>query len=258
MKKKIDIIVEARLSSKRLPKKVLLKVLERPLLDLMIERLKKINFVEDIIVATTTNKNDDEIINLAKNSGVKFFRGSENDVLGRVVGAAKENKTDIIVQITGDNPLIDKEVSENIIKYYIANQDKYDFVSNDIGIYNDTFKQEFPMGLNTKVFSFSLLRDIEKITNNPVDREHVPNYILKNYNKYRIKNFKAENKYCRPDLRFTLDYLEDFKVIKSIYENLYKKNKNFTATDIFNFLDKNPDIKKINSHRKQQKYNYSK
>ena len=258
MKKKIDIIVEARLSSKRLPKKVLLQVLERPLLDLMIERLKKINFVEDIIVATTTNKNDDEIINLAKNSGVKFFRGSENDVLGRVVGAAKENKTDIIVQITGDNPLIDKEVSENIIKYYIANQDKYDFVSNDIGIYNDTFKQEFPMGLNTKVFSFSLLRDIEKITNNPVDREHVPNYILKNYNKYRIKNFKAENKYCRPDLRFTLDYLEDFKVIKSIYENLYKKNKNFTATDIFNFLDKNPDIKKINSHRKQQKYNYSK
>jgi len=258
MKKKIDIIVEARLSSKRLPKKVLLKVLERPLLDLMIERLKKISFAEDIIVATTTNKNDDEIANLAKNSGVKFFRGSENDVLGRVVGAAKENKTDIIVQITGDNPLVDKEVVENIIKYYTTNQDKYDFVSNDVGIYNDTFKQEFPMGLNTKVFSSSLLSDIEKITNNPVDREHVPNYILKNYNKYRVKNFKAENKYCRPDLRFTLDYLEDFKVIKSIYENLYKKNKNFTAIDIFNFLDKNPKIKKINSHRKQQKYNYSK
>ena len=258
MKKKIDIIVEARLSSKRLPQKVMLKVLERPLLDLMIERLKKINFVENIIVATTTNKNDDEIANLANNSGVKFFRGSENDVLGRVVGAAKENKTDIIVQITGDNPLVDKEITENIIKFYIKNQDKYDFVSNDVGIYNDAFRQEFPMGLNTKVFTSSLLFDIEKITNNPVDREHVPNYILKNCNKYRVHNFKAENKYCRPDLRFTLDYLEDYKVIKLIYKNLYEKNKNFSAIDIFNFLDKNPDIKKTNSHRKQQKYNYSK
>ena len=152
MKTKIDIIVEARLSSKRLPQKVMLKVLERPLLDLMIGR-KKINFVENIIVATTTNKNDDEIVSLANDSGVKFFRGSENDVLGRVVGAAKENKTDIIVQITGDNPLVDKEITENIIKFYIKNQDKYDFVSNDVGIYNDAFRQEFPMGLNTKVFT---------------------------------------------------------------------------------------------------------
>tara|TARA_Y100000590_G_C15723527_1_gene1014362 strand:+ start:1047 stop:1823 length:777 start_codon:yes stop_codon:yes gene_type:complete len=258
MKKKIDIVVEARLSSKRLPKKVMLKVLERPLLDLMIERLKKINFVESIIIATTTNKIDDEIVNLANNSGVKFFRGSENDVLGRVVGAAKENNTDIIVQITGDNPLVDKETVENIIKFYTSNQDKYDFVSNDVGIYNDVFKQEFPMGLNTKVFASSLLFDVEKITTNIVDREHVPNYILKNYNKYRVHNFKAENKYCRPDLRFTLDYQEDYEVIKLIYENLYEKNKNFSAVDIFDFLDKNPDIKKINSHRKQQKYNYSK
>ena len=258
MKKKIDIIVEARLFSTRLPGKVMLKVLKRPLLALMIERLKQINFVENIIIATTTNKIDDEIVNLANNSGVKFFRGSESDVLGRVVGAAKENKTDIIVQITGDNPLVHKEIVENIIKFYTANQDKYDFVSNDAGIYNDAFKQEFPMGLNTKVFASSLLFDVEKITTNLVDREHVVNYILKNCNKYRVHNFKAENRYCRPDLRFTLDYPEDYKVIKLIYENLYEKDKNFSAIDIFDFLDKNPDIKKMNSHRKQQKYNYSK
>jgi len=256
MKKKIDIIVEARLSSKRLPKKLMFKVLKRPLLDLMIERLKKINFVENIIIATTINKEDDEIVSLANKSGVKNFRGSENDVLGRVVGAANENKTDIIVQITGDNPLIDKEISENIIKFYISNQDKYDFVSNDVGIYSGAFKQEFPMGLNTKVFSSSLLFKVEKITNNPVDREHVVNYILKNYNKYKIYAFKGESKYCRPDLRFTLDYLEDYKVIKLIYENLYEKNNNFSAIDIFNFLDKNPNIKNINSHCTQQKYNY--
>jgi len=254
--KKVDIIVEARLSSKRLPKKVMLKVLNRPLLDLMIERLKQINFVKSIIIATTTNKEDDEIANLASNSGVKFFRGSERDVLGRVAHAATENMTDIVVQITGDTPLVDKKVTENIIEFYISNQSKYDFVSNDIGFYNKAFKQEFPLGLSTKVFDSSLLLKIEKITNNPIDREHVVNYILKNHKKYRICNFKAEKKYCRPDLRFTLDYLEDYKLIKSIYENLYEKNNNFSAIDIFNFLDKNPNIKKLNSHCKQQKYNY--
>jgi len=254
--KKVDIIVEARLSSKRLPKKVMLKVLNRPLLALMIERLKQINFVKNIIIATTTNKEDDAIANLAINSRVKFFRGSENDVLGRVAHAVTENMTDIVVQITGDTPLVDKKITESIIEFYISNQNKYDFVSNDVGVYNKAFKQEFPLGLSTKVFDSSLLLEIEKTTNNPIDREHVVNYILKNHKKYKIYNFKAEKKYCRPDLRLTLDYLEDYKLIKSIYENLYKKNNNFSAIDIFNFLDKNPNIKKLNSRCKQQKYNY--
>jgi spore coat polysaccharide biosynthesis protein SpsF len=254
--KKVDIIVEARLASKRLPKKVMLKALNRPLLDLMIERLKQINFVKSIIIATTTNKEDDEIANLASKNGVKFFRGSEKDVLGRVARAVKENMTDIVVQITGDNPLVDKKVIENMIEFYISNQNKYDFISNDIGVYNTEFKQEFPLGLCAKVFDSSLLYEIEEITNNPIDREHVVNYILKNHKKYKIYNFKAEKKYCRPDLRFTLDYLEDYKLIKSIYENLYEKNNNFSAIDIFEFLDKNPNIKKLNSHCKQQTYNY--
>jgi spore coat polysaccharide biosynthesis protein SpsF len=257
MNKKIDIIVEARMSSKRLPHKVMLKVMGRPLLDLMIERLKKINFVNDIIIATTTNKDDDEIVNLAKNNKILFFRGSENDVLKRVVLAAKKNKTDVIVQITGDSPLVDKKITENLINFFIENQDKYDFVSNDAGYYNREFKKTFSLGLSAKVFSSSLLYKIEKITDNKIDREHIVNYILKNNEKYRIHNYEADNKYFRPDLRFTLDYLEDYKVIKLIYENLYVKNIDFSATDIFNFLDKNPSIKKINSHCIQKEYKYS-
>ena len=207
-----------------------------------------LNFVKDIIIATTTNKIDDEIVNLANNSGVKFFRGSESDVLGRVVGAAKENKTDIIVQITGDNPLVHKEIVENIIKFYTANQDKYDFVSNDAGIYNDAFKQEFPMGLNTKVFASSLLFDVEKITTNLVDREHVVNYILKNCNKYRVHNFKAENRYCRPDLRFTLDYPEDYEFLKRIFNELYIPNNVFSLFEIIKLLKTKPELMSINRH----------
>tara|TARA_Y100000294_G_C8550843_1_gene335221 strand:- start:119 stop:892 length:774 start_codon:yes stop_codon:yes gene_type:complete len=256
MTKKIDIIVEARMYSKRLPRKVILKVMGRPLLDLMIERLKKINFINDIIIATTTNKEDDEIVNLAKNNKILFFRGSESDVLKRVVSAVKKYKTDIIVQITGDSPLVDKKITENLINFFITNQNKYDFVSNDAGYYNVTFKKTFSLGLSTKVFSSSLLYKIERIANNKIDREHIVNYILKNNNKYKIYNYEANDEYFRPDLRFTLDYLEDYKVIKLIYENLYVKNVNFSAIDIINFLDKNPDIKKINSHCIQKEYKY--
>jgi len=256
MKKKIDIIVEARTFSTRLPGKVLLKVLNRPLLDLMIERLKLISKIDSIIIATTINEKDNEIEKLAKNNNVKCFRGSETDVLGRVVMAAKEFKTDIIVQTTGDNPLVDKNVSEQLINFFINNYEIYDFVSNDAGIYNSKFKQEFPMGLNTKVFKSSLLFDVEKKTKNPVDREHVVNYILKNYQQFKVHDFKAEKIYSRPDLRFTLDYMEDYKVIKLIFENLYEKNKKFTAIDIFKFLDDNPDIKNLNTNRCQKKYTY--
>ena len=254
--KKVDIIVEARLSSKRLPKKVMLKVLNRPLLDLMIERLKQINFVKSIIIATTTNKEDDAIEKIAIKNKVNYFRGSELDVLGRVTKAIIKNKTDIVVQITGDNPLADKNVVENLIKFFIKNYERYDFVSNDAGIYNSKFTQEYPMGLNTKVFKSSLLLKVEKLTSNPVDREHVVNYILKNCDKFKILSHKAPQELCRPELRFTLDYLEDFNLIKLVFENLYPKNSNFSILDVINFLDNNPKIKNINSNRKQQIYKY--
>ena len=110
MKKKIDIIVEARTSSSRLPGKVLLKVLNRPLLDLMIERLKLISKIDNIIIATTTNEKDNEIEKLAKDNNVKCFRGSETDVLGRVVTAAKEFKTDCQVFECGSKNGVNKNL----------------------------------------------------------------------------------------------------------------------------------------------------
>ena len=252
----INIIVEARTNSKRLPGKVLLKVLEKPLLELMIERLKRINIIDNIIIATTTNKEDDKIEKLAKKNKVLCFRGSEDDVLGRVLEAAKQFNTDIIVQITGDNPLIDKEISENIIKFFIKNKNKYDFVSNDIGIYNNKYKINCLIGFSTKVYKTSLLIEVNQLTKNPLDREVVSNFILKNINKYKVYNFVSEKKFCRPDLRLTLDYKEDYLVIKSIYEALYSINPNFSALEIINFLDTHQEIKNINEFCVQNKYEY--
>ena len=253
---KTDIIVEARTTSNRLPRKIIKEILGRPVIELMIERLKRISNVNDIIIATTTNKEDDIIEKISKKNDVLCFRGSENDVLGRVLEAAKKFNTDVIVEITGDNPLIDKSISESVIKFFLDNLETYDFVSNDVGCYNENFKFNLSLGFNVKVFKTSLLNSVNKKTNNPVDREHVVNYILQNLKNYKIYNLEPEESLRRPDLRFTLDYIEDYQVIKAIYENLYTKNINFEAKDIIDFLDANPDIKKLNSGCSQEKYKY--
>ena len=256
-KKKIDVIVEARMTSSRLPGKKLLTACGLPLLQLMIERLKMIHLVDDIIIATTTNQSDDIIVSLCNQLGVHYFRGSEDDVLGRVVKAAQQYKTDIIVEITSDNPLIDPDLCNNIIEKYLELGLNIDFVSNDIGCYRDDVKITFPLGLcNTKVFKRTLLEEVEKIAFHQADREHVVNYIVNNPDKYNTYNIYAQKKYCRPDIRLTLDYPEDYKVIKNVFEALYSLKANFTADDIIAYLDKNIKIKSLNENCIQQRYKY--
>ena len=253
---KVDVIVEARSKSKRFPNKVLKKIGKKKVLEIMIDRLKNIEGINDIIVATTRNKEDEEIIKIAKKKNVKFYKGSENDVLKRVLLAAKKFKTDVIVEITGDNILVDHKISNDVIKFYLKNKKKYDFVSNDIEIYLDNQKSNGPLGFSTKVFSTKILSKIDKLTKHPIDREHVANYIVKNYKKFRIKNVSLPKFLKKENFRLTMDYKEDFEVIKKVYNNLYSKNKNFSAIDIFCFFKKNSKVKLINLDCVQAKYKY--
>ena len=253
---KVDIIVEARMTSTRLPGKVLMEAAGKPLLELMIERLKKISQIDDVIIATTTNRNDNKIEDLANKMQVKCFRGSEDDVLKRVLLAALEFKTDVIVEITGDNPLIDKTISEKVIDFFLKNQKDYDYVSNDANIHDDIYNISCSLGFNTKVFKTKLLAEIDKKTNHPIDREHVVNYVFNKNENYRIYNFEGSKEINRPDIRLTLDYLEDYKVIKSIFDSLYSNNNYFSALDIMTFLDNNPQIKALNSNCTQNRYKY--
>jgi len=252
---KIDIIVEARMTSSRLPGKILLTAIEKPLLQLMIERLRRIKFVNDVIIATTTNQNDNAIVSLCEQLRVSFFRGSENDVLGRVLKAAKQYRTDIIVEITSDNPLVDPDLCNKVIEVFLEKENEVDFVSNDMGCYIDDCDVTFPLGLcNTKVFKTSLLEESEKSTNDPVDREHVVNYIINNPDKYRLYNVEASGEYRRSDMRVTLDYPQDYEVIRSVFEALYPSNPKFTASDIIDYLDANPHIKDLNKDCVQKRY----
>ena len=253
----IDIIVEARMSSSRLPEKILLNVLYKPLLELMIERLNIIDLVDNIIIATTKNPKDDVIVSLCEELNTPFFRGSENDVLGRVLQAAQKYETDIIVEITSDNPLVDPELCKYVIEEFLNKMDEFDFVSNDMGCYSSDYEITYPLGLcNTKIFKTSLLEEVEKSTTNPVDREHVVNYIINNPDKYKLYNVEASGEYQRTDMRFTLDYPQDYEVIRSVFEALYPSKPNFTASDIINFLDANPHIKDLNKDCVQERYEY--
>ena len=245
--KKIVASIEARMTSSRLPGKVLKEMDGKPVLEILIDRLKRSKYINEIVIATTSNDADDRIEELGKELNVAVFRGSEDDVLGRVVGAVETLKGDIIVEITGDCPLMDPEVMDSVIEEYIENYPEYDYVTN-IG-YVENEVREIPIGMDIRVFTFKDLKYISEITDDPEDREHVSLYFFRTgKNKYKLFNIKTPDKWKRNySVRLALDTKEDFQFIEKIYTELNKINKEFGLEDILNFLDENKELLKINS-----------
>lgn len=249
MKKKNKIVacIEARMTSSRLPGKVLKKISGRTVLEILIKRLSESKYIDEVIIAATDRKEDDPIEKLGKELGVFTFRGSEDDVLGRVVGAVEAVNGDIIVEITGDCPLMDPGVVDSVIEKYLSEDKKYDYVTN-IGYVGDSIR-EIPIGMDVRVFSFKDLKAISEITNDPEDREHVSLYFFRTgKDKYRLFNIGTPEKWKRDyNPRLCLDTKEDLELIKNIYETLYPLDENFKLEDILNFLDKNRETLKVNS-----------
>lgn len=236
-------IVQARVGSTRLPEKVLKIICGKTVLEHDIDRLRKIKNIDEIVIATTDKEEDAKIVDEALRLGVKYFRGSEEDVLSRYYYAAKEYNADVVVRITSDCPLIDSEVSENIIQYYLDNQDKYDYVSN-------TIDRTYPRGLDTEVFSFKTLEKAFKESKLKRDREHVTPYIWDGSGFFNIFQYKNEKDYSR--LRWTLDTEEDYILISKIYKQFNCKEY-FSMNEIIEFLIENPELEKINKDIEQKK-----
>lgn len=254
--RKVDVIVEARMRSTRLPGKVMLPAAGKPLLQLMLERLRRIPGVTDIIIATSMDPSNQVILDLAESMDIPVFRGDENDVLKRVLDTAQAFGTDVIVEITGDNPVIDPDVSHQVIQAFLSRGDTVDYVSNDVGHHRLDWQLTFPVGFSTKVFSTAKLAEVAGQTHHPVDREHVVNFLVKQAPRERIHNVVAEGLYRRPEIRLTLDTPEDYRVIKTVFEALYPGNPGFTARDIIEFLDSKPEVRDWNRHVVQQRYDY--
>lgn len=240
---KVVATIEARMTSSRLPGKILLPILGKPTLELLIERLLRVKRIDEIVVATTTNNSDDVVEELAHNLGVGCYRGSEDDVLDRVLKAARLYQADIIVEITADCPLIDPETIDILLDIYLRNS--YDYVSN-------TLKQTYPNGLDSQVFSLKTLEEVASLTQDPVDHEHVSLYIYEHPEHYSLYNLESKLDERYWDLRLTVDTKEDFDLIKNIFEELYPHNPSFNLDDILNYLDHNPQLLNINKHIEQK------
>jgi len=227
-------IIQARMGSTRLPRKVMLNILGKPVLWHVVNRVSKARLIDGLIVATTVKLEDDIIAEFCKSNGVLVFRGSENDVLDRYYQCAKEYNIKDIVRITADCPLHDPNVIDMVIKEYLGGD--CDYACN-------TIKYTFPDGFDVEIFSFTALEDAWKNAKLTSEREHVTPYIRKN-EKFRKKNVFSNKKY--PLYRCSLDHPEDYEFIKRIYEGIGKEM--FYIDDVINYLRKQQELLKINQH----------
>ena len=230
------------MGSQRLPGKVLKDIIGRPMLDLQIERLERVQNADQIIVATSNHTSDDPLEEFCISKGYKCFRGSVNNVLNRFYQAALFANADTIVRVNGDCPLIDPEIISSIIDFYTENKHKYDYCSNIL-------EDGFPIGLHTEVFSLNALSLAEAKSIDSIEREHVTPYIYRNPDLFRLYSYRS--KYQLSNHRWTVDYEEDFKLVEKVYENLYPLNKNFGIFDVVDFLNTHPDIMNLNNHIKK-------
>jgi spore coat polysaccharide biosynthesis protein SpsF len=238
----IAIIIQARMGSTRLPKKVLADIEGHPMLWHVIERAKNAKKADKVIVATTDLPEDKEIIKIAESCGVESYAGSENDVLDRYYMASKKIDADIIVRITGDCPFIDPEIIDKTIEYF--KQNEFDYVS--IGhIASNNRASNYPDGLDTEVFSFSALEKAHKEAKMFSEKEHVTPYIWKNPQIFKIATLDSNKDYSQ--MRWTVDEERDLKFVKEVYKKLYPTKKIFLMQDILSLLQKNPEIENINN-----------
>lgn len=241
---KIVAIIQARMGSTRLSGKVMKKLCGKSVLEHDIERIKQSKQIDNIIIATTINDNDDIIEKEALQCGVKCFRGSEDDVLSRYYYAAKGDNADTVVRITSDCPLFDPKVLDQMIDYY--DKHDYDIVTN-AGI--DISQRTFPRGLDAEIFSYVVLKQAYEHATEKYQREHVTPYIYENAkNIYYYQNSINYSKY-----RWTLDTQEDWKLIQTIYEYLYHGIHDFYLNDIINLMMEHPELHDINKDIEQKK-----
>ena len=208
------------------------------MLALQVERIRRSLLVDEVIIATSTNANDDAIEELAGQIGVCCFRGSEDNVLDRIVGALRQYRVDVNAEFYGDCPLPDPTIIDAIIGIYLKHQDECDYVGTGL-------KTTFPPGLEVNVYPASVLYDVARITE---DRDKVAVNIRSRPDRYRTMNIEAPTWYRYPEFHLEVDTAEDFEVVSQIYEALYPSNPCFSLLHIVEFLKANPTIAERNRY----------
>ena len=239
--KKVTVLIQARTDSNRLPSKVLEKIENKPMIWHVINRVKQIKSVQQIALITTTEKADQDLLQIAKDEGIIGFAGSTNNVLDRHLQCALNIDADPIIRITGDCPLIDPFLVEDIIQFYLKNN--FDYVSN-------TLTPSYPDGLDTEIFSFDTLKKLDIHAKLSSDREHVTTTIPKNPQLFQFYNYK--NRENLSSHRWTVDRPDDLKFVREIYSRMAPRTI-FSMDDILKIIDLEPSLLSINKgiHRNE-------
>lgn len=248
-------IIQARMGASRLPGKVLMDLSGKPMLAQQIQRIQKCGDVDEIVVATTRSSEDQVLVELARKENVAWFCGSENDVLGRFVGAARETNSDVILRVTGDCPLIDPQVIKRVFHALADHKHRFDYVSN-IGLTSAWSRTEagegtqpkertFPRGLDVECFFWDTLLRIDRLTTSSVGREHVT--VIPRSEKTDLFLTKTIfDDQDNSDLRWTVDTEADLKLIREIYEALCLNDQFVPYLAIVDYIRKNPYLMKLN------------
>jgi len=237
------IVVQARMTSTRLPGKALLPIAGRPMLAYLLERLRRVQRAARTVVATTTNAGDDAIVSAAAACGVTCTRGPELDVLARFAQAAEEARASIVVRVTSDCPLLDPAIVDAAIDTFLQAPGRYDYVSNMLEL-------SYPYGMAVEVLSAAALAAANAEATGEAEREHVTPFIY-----WRPERFKLGSVRIQPDLsshRWTVDTKEDFELVSRILETLYPRNPEFCMADVLELLDEHPDWQEINRGVRQK------
>ena len=236
---KVVAIIQARMGSSRLPGKVLMPIQGEPILGHVVRRALRIEGVDEVVVATSTDERDDPLVRFVGDTlPVEVFRGPENDVLSRYVGAAEGAGADVVVRLTADCPLLCPSVSSRVVDAFLSASSAWDYVSN-------TLERTYPQGLDTEVVSFDALARAGREATPADDREHVTTFIWRRPETFKLGSVVSPTD--RSDLRLTVDYEPDLALVSKIYRVCHEANPAFDYADILSCLEEHPDW--VREHR---------
>jgi len=245
---KVGIIIQARMGSTRFPGKIL-KILDKDekVLDVIIQRMKMCKQVDEIIIATTPDKQNSSIIDVAKSHDVSYCIGSEDNVLERYHKCAKEYQLDLVIRLTSDCPFVDPKIVDEMVDFYINNN--YDYIQN---IHEST---NFPRGFDVEILSYDVLDKVYSLAKSRHEKEHVTYYIYTHSEDFKIFYYNLEDLKFFDELRLTIDEKEDLALCKEIFKKLKENGKalDFSIYDILDLIEDNPELMNINKHIMQKK-----
>jgi spore coat polysaccharide biosynthesis protein SpsF len=231
-------IIQARMASRRLPGKILMDIVGAPMLVRVVERSRRATTIEEIVVATSTDAQDDPTEALCAARGYRCFRGHPNDLLDRYLQSAKISRADIIVRITGDCPLIDPGVIDRTVHAFLDADPQVDFATNRF-----IDDRTYPIGLDLEVCSFQALMQAWKHADQPHQREHVMPYLYEEEGRFRVLHVRNEQDYGQ--LRWTVDTEEDLEFVRQVYEH-FDGRDDFSWLDVLALIQSQPSLSQIN------------